>query len=67
VLYDSASSEAFVLNRTATRIWTLCDGSRTVAMIARELSTAYGLERQQALQDVHEFLDELRDAGLLAH
>jgi pyrroloquinoline quinone biosynthesis protein D len=66
VLYDPNTLEAFVLNPTAARIWALCDGSRTVAAIAKDLSKLYGLGRQQALEDVCEFIDDMRRAGLLA-
>ena len=66
VLYDPHTLEAFVLNPTAARIWTLCDGSRSAAAIAKELSTLYGLGRQQTLEDVCEFIDDMRRAGLLA-
>lgn len=66
VVYDSASAEAYVLNQTAARIWTLCDGSRTAPAVARDIAATYSLDYQQALADVHEFVSNLRRAGLLA-
>ena len=65
VLYDARQGIGYVLNSTAARIWELCDGSRTVAAVAREIAAAYELPYQQALADVDEFVADLRRAGLL--
>jgi len=65
VLYDPRQGQGFVLNPTAARIWSLCDGSRTVAAVAAELAAAYALGDEQALSDVCACLEDLRRAGLL--
>jgi pyrroloquinoline quinone biosynthesis protein D len=65
VVYDSREGQGFVLNGTAARIWTLCDGSRTSAGVAEAMATTYALEYEEALTDVCECLEQLRDAGLL--
>ncbi|MBV9169302.1 MAG: HPr-rel-A system PqqD family peptide chaperone [Chloroflexi bacterium] len=65
VLYDPRRGQGFVLNRTAARIWSLCDGSRTVRAVAAELASAYALEDEQALSDVSACLNELSRACLL--
>jgi len=66
VLYDPRSNQAFVLNPTAAQIWTLCDGSRTVAALTETLAAAYALAYEEALTDVRECLEHLRHDGLLA-
>jgi PqqD family protein of HPr-rel-A system len=66
VLYDPGTGLAHILNPTASHIWALCDGLRTTGSMARAISAAFGVERQQALADVHAFVHELREAGLLA-
>jgi PqqD family protein of HPr-rel-A system len=66
VLYDSREGQGFVLNSTAARIWTLCDGLRTTAGVAEAMATSYALEYEEALTDVCECLERLRDAGLIA-
>ena len=62
---DSREGQGFVLNSTAACIWGLCDGSRTTAGVAEAMATTYALEYQEALTDVRECLEQLRDAGLL--
>ena len=66
VVYDSRQGQGFVLNATAARIWSLCDGSRTTEQITRAIATEYGLEYADALVDVCECLEHLQRAGLLA-
>ena len=65
VLYDTAHGQGFVLNPTAARIWTLCDGWRTTAAIAQVVATTYALSYEQALTDVCECLEHLGRAGLV--
>jgi PqqD family protein of HPr-rel-A system len=65
VLYDARTTQAHVLNASAARIWQLCDGSRTLAVVIQELSTAYGIEYAQAEADVNELVASLQSAGLL--
>lgn len=41
MLYDGAAAKALYLNETASMIWKLCDGQRSVASIAGLLGDAY--------------------------
>jgi hypothetical protein len=66
VLYAQGDESAFVLNQTASRIWSLCDGTRTAETIAGEIAADYGVAYDQALSDVRDFVVRLRRAGLLA-
>lgn len=65
VLFDPGSGQSYVLNATAARIWEWCDGSRTLALLARALATSYALDEEQALADVGELIEGFRRAGLL--
>jgi PqqD family protein of HPr-rel-A system len=66
VLFDRRSGQAFVLNPTGAQVWELCDGSRTLAVVAKTLADRYDLPAAQALADVGELVDALEQAGLLA-
>jgi len=55
-----------MLNPTATRIWQLADGSRSVEEIAAALTEEYEVERDQAQQAVAILLGELTEKGLIA-
>lgn len=65
VLYDTAGCQAHVLNHTAAYIWTLCNGSRTLAAVARGMANIYGIPYRQALLDVRKLTTKLENAGLL--
>ena len=65
VIYTPTDGQAFVLNRTAARIWALCDGTRTDQIMAREIAETYGEDEAQILADVRELIDGLSAAGLV--
>lgn len=52
------------LDEVGTRVWELCDG-KSVAELADALVEHYEVERAQALDDVREFVSELRGIGAL--
>jgi pyrroloquinoline quinone biosynthesis protein D len=60
-----ARDEASALNRTATEIWELCDGTKTIAAIARTLGERYGVDEEYLLADVMTAVTTLRVRGLL--
>lgn len=66
VVYDEITREGFILNGTAAQIWTLADGSRTTAALAREIADKYGISYRAAREDVQEFIGGLEQSGLLA-
>jgi Coenzyme PQQ synthesis protein D (PqqD) len=49
LIYDVDRNEAHCLNGSAARVWTLCDGQRTVADIARMLDGDLEPERAEAV------------------
>lgn len=53
------------LNPTGTDILKLCDGTRTVGDVVRELETRYSTQGIEA--DVREFLDRLAQKGLVTY
>lgn len=63
-LYDSRSRQAIVLNRTASDIWTLLDGSRDLDEIVATLAEAYQVASGDIRTDVEALLDRLMGARL---
>ena len=65
LLYSAARDEATALNRTATEIWELCDGTTSVGAIARILGQRYGVDEAYLLSDVTTAVATLRARGLV--
>jgi hypothetical protein len=65
VLYTPTDGQAYILNRTAARVWRLLDGTRTEVTLARELADTYGEDYDQVLVDVRELVAHLQSVGLL--
>jgi hypothetical protein len=65
LLYSAARDEASALNRTATEIWELCDGTKTIGAIARALGQRYGVDEAYLLADVTATVTTLRARGLV--
>jgi 2-keto-3-deoxy-L-rhamnonate aldolase RhmA len=64
-LYDSATSQALVLNATASDVWRLLDGEHTVNEIVELLAAAYTVDSASIRPDVVRIIAELTTAGLL--
>ena len=58
------NKQLHTLNEVGTRIWELCDG-RSVGAIADVITEEFDVDRSSALQDVENFLIELRRVGAL--
>ena len=65
LLYSATRDEASALNRTATEIWELCDGTRSIGTIARALGQRYGVDDAYLLADVTAAVATLRARGLV--
>ena len=65
LLYNESRDEASALNRTATEIWQLCDGSRSIETIAGVLGQRYGVDAAILLDDLSRALLLLRAQGLV--
>ena len=66
LIYRSPSETAIYLNETATVIWKLCDGTRTVQGIVDVLADAFPESASEIGADVREAIDELVSQGVLA-
>jgi pyrroloquinoline quinone biosynthesis protein D len=65
LIYRSPSKMAIYLNETATVIWKLCDGTRTVKEIIDLLVEAFPDAASDVGADVKETIDELVRNGAL--
>lgn len=57
--------QTFELDDVGGRIWELCDGTRSAEDIAGTLTQEYDVPFEQALADLHEFVEDLKAKGLL--
>jgi hypothetical protein len=59
--YEKGSliENGIVLNETATFIWKLCDGERTINQIIREIMKEYNVSEERAKKDVLEWTERL--------
>ena len=55
---------AVELNATGCEILALCDGTRSVAELGAAVSARHAGD-PQVVRDVHDFVDHLRDLGVL--
>ena len=56
----------YTLNEVAGTIWELIDGQRSADAIAVELARRFEVSVEEAARDVHEFLADLTEAGLVS-
>jgi len=66
-LYDPSgdSDTVHCLNSGAAVIWLLCDGTRDVESMAREIAVTYSLPEAQVLAEVQETVAQFQALGLL--
>jgi hypothetical protein len=55
----------YVLNKTAARIWKMCDGNYNSDEIAARLCESYDVSLEQAKSDVRNALAGMMEKGLL--
>lgn len=65
VLYDAETEIGYSLNGSARSIWDLCDGTRSVEGICRELAEPLDVSPDLLHEDVSRLVDELLKLGLL--
>lgn len=65
VLLDIESGEYFSLNPVGSRIWELCDGTRSAADIVSIICDEFDVAEDVATADAHEILDELEKEKLV--
>lgn len=55
----------YTLNEVGTTIWQLTDGKKSISQIAEEICATYDVTPEEAKKDTLEFLNSLKEAGLL--
>ncbi len=55
------------LNLVGGKIWSLCDGQRSLADLVEALAFEFEVEREELAEDVEEFVDDLLQRGWLKH
>jgi hypothetical protein len=65
LVYSAARDEATALNKTATEIWVLCDGTRDVEAITRVLADRYGVAPRLLVDDVVQTVCTFHEKGLV--
>ena len=62
---DHPELPPYVFEGTAAQIWACLDGDRTETDIVTDLAEAYDVSAEVVTPDVRQFVDELRDLGLI--
>jgi hypothetical protein len=65
LLYDPERETAFSLNNSATMVWKLCDGSRTVSDIADAIASELGVAAEDLIDDVSAAVRDLFKNGMV--
>ena len=65
LVYDPIVDRTHRLNVSASRIWELCDGKRSLEDIAWALTEHFEVEFETALQDARIVLEQLKEEQLL--
>jgi hypothetical protein len=66
LIYRRGEPQGYSLNKTASDVWELCDGSRTVRELCRALGRRYGVGPDAFAEDVKGIVEQLASLGLLA-
>ena len=64
-LYDDSNGAVHALNSGAAMVWLLCDGTRELGVIGKEIGRTCGLTQQEVLAQVQETVGQFRALGLL--
>jgi coenzyme PQQ biosynthesis protein PqqD len=65
VLLDPQGGAYFSLNDVGSRVWGLCDGTRSVADLVSVLADEFDAPTEAIRDDVLELLEELASEGLV--
>jgi pyrroloquinoline quinone biosynthesis protein D len=65
LVHDTRAAKVHVFNTTAGRIFTLCDGERTVSEIVSAVIAEWGIDSELATADVVRALADFTELGLL--
>ncbi len=65
VIYDEHSEKLHHLNPTATLLYTLCDGTATVAELANDLAAEFEIPLEEMEHHLRHLVGRLHEEGLL--
>ncbi len=65
LFYDEKGDMVHVLNGTAREIYLMCDGTRSLGDLTREIVQTYVVDGEVAQRDVAEIVAQLVELGLL--
>ena len=65
VVLDPESESMHQLNLSATVVWELCDGDKTVTEIAKSVAEQFEIAEDVALDDVEQAVKTFDELGLL--
>jgi len=65
VMMDMEQGKYFSLNQTATAIWELLENPLTVEELCDRLMDEYEVDREQCLEEVKEYIDEMTKLRLI--
>jgi Coenzyme PQQ synthesis protein D (PqqD) len=65
ILLDIESGEYFSLNFVGSRIWELCDGTRSASEIVSVICDEFDAAEDMVAADTREILDELENEKLI--
>ena len=65
ILDSRVNKEAHHLNEIGSSIWSLCDGNHSVEDITKILSKTYNVSSKVLLDDVKDYIANLRSLSLL--
>ena len=67
VLYHSSTGKIHILNKTAERIWDLCDGNHTRQDMEAELRSSFRIPTETTIaQDIEETLNQFVSNDLIS-
>lgn len=66
-VYESESDRVHMLNPSAMAIWELCDGNTSPEEMATAISELTSIGIADALTDVRQTLETLKDLGLITY
>jgi hypothetical protein len=62
---DHLDLQPYVFEGSAAQVWACLDGDRSESEIVHDLAEAYDVPPEVVLGDVRQFIDRLRDLGLI--
>ena len=65
ILLNPKEGCSYNLNNVGTFIWKMLDGEHSIDEIAKAICECYEVEQDQALQDMRQLLNELRENNLI--